>query len=208
MRMEILIFLVVSFPVVVVNESMMSFSRKLSIVALLGLSTVMIICALIRVVGSLTETTEAGNGTAPVWAAYWFIVESCVGLIMASVIVIRGVFITNLVDDDRRKKDSVLQQFGRRFLAIMRLSGSSRSSKSSTQRGDALHDQHKDPSAPRIATQKLHGGTLKTIRSFISGGNRHGHTQDDAPLSIDTIQSLEDMDYHNIRKAEVANHQP
>jgi hypothetical protein len=187
---------------------MMSFSRKLSIVALLGLSTVMIICALIRVVGSLTETTETGNGTAPVWAAYWFIIESCVSLIMASVIVIRGVFISNFVDDDQRKQDSIFQQFWRRVLSILRLTRSARNSGQSPQRSDSFDDQRKDPSALKIATQKFPGGTLKSIKTFISGGKRQSRTQDDAPLSVDTTYDLEDMDYHNIRKAEVTRHKP
>jgi hypothetical protein len=160
----------------------MSISQKLSVMALLGLSTVMIICALIRVVGSFTETTDTRNGTAPVWAAYWFVVETCVSLIMASVIVIRRVFITNPIDDDRRK-DISFQHFGRRV-------------------------PYKDPSAPRITTQKLQGGTMNSVRSFIWGGKRHGQTQDDAMLSIDSAYSLEDIDYHNIRKAEVTKHKP
>lgn len=194
-------------PIIVVNESMMSFSRKLSIVALLSLSTVMIVCSLIRIVGSLTETTETGNGTAPVWAAFWFIVESCVALIMASVIVIRGVFISN-IDDDRRKQDSIFQQFGRRLLSILKLSKSSSNRRWSPKRSDPLHDQQKDGNAPRIATQKPLRGTLQTVRAFISGGKRHSQTQEDTQLSEDTYSGLEEMDYHNIRKAEVAHRRP
>ena len=193
-------------PIIVVNESM-SFSRKLSIVALLSLSTVMIVCSLIRIFGSLTETTETGLGTAPVWAAFWFIVESCVALIMASVIVIRGVSISN-VDDDRRKQDSIFQQFGRCLLSILRLSKSSGSGRWSPKRSDPLHDQHKGGSAPRIATQKSLGGTLQSVRAFISGGKRHSQTQEDTQLSVDTYSGLEDLDYHNIRKAEVAHRRP
>jgi len=202
--------LIVTVPIVVVNQSMMSFSRKLSIVALMGLSAVMVVCALIRVVGSLTETTAAAFGTAPVWAAYWFMVESCVALIMASVIVIRGVFITNPVDDDRRKQDSVFQRFGHRILSVLRLSRSSRSSGRSPQRSDALHGKHEDPSAPRIATQRPLGGTLNTVRTFIWGGKRQSPpaSQDDPLVSVNTTSDLGDMDYHNIRKAEVARHKP
>jgi hypothetical protein len=185
---------------------MMPFSRKVSVVALLGLSTFMIICTLIRVVGSVTETTEAGQGTAPVWAMYWFIIEACVSLIMVSVIVIRGVFISKAVDDDRQKQDSMLQQFGRRLLSILRLSRSS-SSRPSPELSDSLHER-KDTSAPRIATQKVYGGTMNTVRSFISGGRMQHRTQNDAQLSVDTDYSAEVLDYHNVRKAEVSKHMP
>jgi hypothetical protein len=189
---------------------MMPFSQKLSVVALLGLSTVMIVCALIRLVGSLTDTTKSASGTAPVWAAYWFMVESCVSLIMASVIVIRGVFITNSEHDDRRKQDSIFQQFGRRILSTLKLSRYSRSSRRSPQQSDPQKDQSKEPNAPRIATQKLPGGTLNSVRTFIRGGKMHSRTQDDDDvlLSVDTAHVLEDMDYHEMRKAEVTKHKP
>jgi hypothetical protein len=190
---------------------MMSFARKLSIVTLLGLSTVMIICALIRLVGSLTDTAETENGTTPVWATYWFLVESCVSLIMVSVIVIRGVFITNPVDGDERRKtqDSIFQHFSRRILSILRLDRLSKSSRRSDQRSDLpLHDQCKDPSAPRFATQRLPGGTLTTVKTFIWGGQRHGHTQDHGRLSVDTTYGVEDLCYHKIRKAEGTKHKP
>jgi hypothetical protein len=198
----------VSIPIIVVNQSLMSLSRKISVVALLGLSTVMIICALIRVVGSLTERNEMGDGTAPVWLLYWVVVESSVSLIMASVIVIRGVFITNPVDDDRQKENRSFLQPGRRLLSILGFSRSSRSSRPSPQRSDSLHDQRKDPGAPRIDTQKLQGGTMKSVRSVIWGGKKHGQTQDDAMLSVDSAYSLGDIDYHNVRKAEVTKNKP
>jgi hypothetical protein len=127
-------------------------------------------------------------------------VESCVSLIMVSVIVIRGVFITN--DDDREKKqDSIFQHFGQRLLSILRLSRSSRSDL-------PLHDQRKDPSAPRITTQKLPGGTLTTVRTFVWGGRRHSPAQDDGRLSIDSTYGVEDVCYHKVRKAEVTKHKP
>jgi hypothetical protein len=208
-RVEVLIPIVVSIPIIIVKQSMMPFSQKLSVVALLGLSTVMIICALIRLVGSLTDTSKTASGTAPVWAAYWFMVESCVSLIMASVIVIRRVFITNAEHDDRRKQDSLFQQLGRRLLSTLRLSRSSRSSKRSPQRSDQK-DQPKEPNAPRIATQQLPGGTLNSFRTYIKGGKMHNRTQDDDDvlLSVNTAYVLEDIDYHNIRKAEVMKHKP
>lgn len=184
----------------------MPLSRKVSVVALLGLSTFMIICTLIRVVGSVTQTTETGEGTSPVWAMYWFIIECCVSLIMVSVIVIRGVFISSAVDDDRQKRDSILQQFGRRLLTVLGLSRSS-GSRSSPELSDSVHER-KDSRAPRIATQKVHGGTMNTVRSFISGGRMQHRTQNDVQLSVDTDYSAEVLDYHNIRKAEVAKHVP
>jgi hypothetical protein len=198
--------LIVAVPLVILNKSMMPFSQKASLAAMLCLSVAMIICALIRLIGSITDTRKDGSGTAPVWATYWAMVESCVSLIMTSVIVIRGVFITTLIKDDRQKQESILNRFGRRLLSTLRLSGSSgRSGRSRRSPQGSGGDNHGEgPSAPQIPTQGLTRGTLGGVRTFISGGKsgRKGSGQDDMLKSGDTAYILEDLDYHKIRKNE------
>jgi hypothetical protein len=184
---------------------MMPFSRKLSLAAMLCLSVAMIVCALIRMAGSIADT-KTGTGAAPVWDMYWAVVESCVSLTMASVIVIRGVFITTLIQDDRKKQESMFQNLGRRILSTLRLSGSSRSSRRSPQRSGyrSQDDQSNEPNVPKIGTQDLPNVTLSNIRTVIRGGRMPSQTRDDALQSVDTNYVLEDMDYHNIRKAEAS----
>lgn len=196
--------LVVSVPLVILNKSMMPFSQKASLAAMLCLSVAMIVCALIRLIGSVSDTNEEGSGTAPVWATYWAMVEGCVSLIMTSVIVIRGVFIKNLITDDRQKQESMLNRFGRRLLSTLRLSGSSgRSGRSRrSPQGSGGDNAGEGPSAPRIPTQGLTRGTLDGVKTFISGGKRKGSGQDDMLKSGDTAYILEDLDYHKIRKNE------
>ncbi|KAF1993621.1 hypothetical protein P154DRAFT_557648 [Amniculicola lignicola CBS 123094] len=189
--------LIVAIPIVVLNKSMMPFSQKVSLAAMLGLSVAMILCAFVRLIGSVTDTRKDGSGTAPVWATYWAIMEGCIAVIMTSVIVIRGVFISTLISDDRRKQESIMQRFGRRLLSTLRLSGSSGRSGRSGRK-----DHGPGPSAPRIGTQGLTRGTLHGVRTFISGGKRKSATQDDMLKSGDTAFILEDMDYHNIRRNE------
>lgn len=183
---------------------MMPFSQKLSIAIMLCLSVAMIVCALIRLIGSITSTRKNYKGTAPVWATYWAIIEACVSLIMTSVIVIRGVFITNLIHNDRQKQESMLQQFGRRLLSTLRLTGSSRSSRRSPQRSEdhAVNDQPHDSNAPRIATQNLPHGTLSGMKTVISGGKKR-KSQNDTVGSVDTAYMLQDLEYHNVLRNKV-----
>ncbi|KAF2812735.1 uncharacterized protein BDZ99DRAFT_487147 [Mytilinidion resinicola] len=197
--------LIEAIPIVVLDKSMMPLSQKVSIAALLCLSTVMIICALIRLIGSITDTRKDGSGTAPVWATYWAITGSCISLVMTSVVVIRGVFVTNLIHDDRQKQESVMRRLGRRLLSTLRLSRSSRSSRRSPQRsGDQSPDDQggRISAPPRIATQGLTRGTLNGVRTFIGGSKNGSRDRDETLKSVDTAYALENVDYHKIRRNE------
>lgn len=188
---------------------MMPLSRKLSLAVMLCLSVAMIICALIRLVGTIADTRPDGGGSAPVWSTYWAVVEGCVALIMTSVIVIRGAFIAQRIQEDRKRQESIIQRFGRRLLSTLRLSGSSRSSRRSPPR--PIEDQANDyPDTPRIATQGLTKATLSNLKRFVRGGgdNAESGTHQDTLKTLDTAYMLEDINYHTVRRNEAGQHAP
>ncbi|RYP91330.1 hypothetical protein DL770_002564 [Monosporascus sp. CRB-9-2] len=183
------------------KHSVMPFFRKLSLAAMLCLSIAMIICAIIRLVGPITDTRPDGSATAPVWSTFWAITEGCISLIMTSVIIIRGVFIAQVIRDDRRRQDSLIQRFGRRLLSTWRHFESSRSNSRSPPRptGDQFNS---NSSAPRIPTQGLTRATLSNGRGLCSSGNNKSEGQDNVLETVDTASALGDLDYRVVQRNE------
>ncbi|KAH7303052.1 hypothetical protein B0I35DRAFT_447282 [Stachybotrys elegans] len=180
--------LIVSFPLFILKQARMPFSRKFSLATMLCLSIAMIVCALIRLVGTITDTRENGNGAAPAWAIYWGMIEACVAVIMTSVMVIRGVFVSESIQVKTRG-DSFLQRIGRIFSSLF--AGSSRGNNTS---GDIM--------APRLPTQGLTRMTMTDLRRFVGG---HGQTesQDNVLVSVDTEYVMNDLDYHEVQRRQV-----
>lgn len=85
---------------------------------------------------------------------------------MTSVIVIRAVFITKTIQENRVGHDSLWSRAGRRLLSTLRAPGSSTSSNPSSPRASG-EKQEVDSNTPRI-------NTLGGVDSLITGGNeRH-----------------------------------
>ncbi|KAI1123773.1 hypothetical protein F5Y10DRAFT_269780 [Nemania abortiva] len=191
--------MIMAIPIVVLNRSLMPTARKISLAAMLCLSIVMIIIALIRLIGTITDSRPDGNGAAPVWATYWSMVEGCVSLTMTSVIVIRAVFITKAAQKDRRMHDSLWSRAGRRLLSTLRLPGSSASSKRGSPRrsGDSEKVESKPP---KIATQALTRNTLSSVSEFIIDSDGRHQSLDDAVGDGSMDYRLHDLEYNNIQK--------
>ncbi|KAJ2985974.1 hypothetical protein NUW58_g5251 [Xylaria curta] len=171
--------MIVAVPIVILKRSLMPIARKLSLAAMLCLSIAMIIIALIRLIGTITDTRPNGNGAAPAWATYWSVVEGCVSLTMTSVIVIRAVFIAKAIRESRPTRDSLWSRAGRRLLSTLRGPGSSASSKRSSPRASD-DKQEVNPKPPKIATQALARNTLEGMGEFITGGNERYESLDGA----------------------------
>ncbi|RYP77410.1 hypothetical protein DL771_001205 [Monosporascus sp. 5C6A] len=137
----------------------------------------------------------------PVWTTFWAATEGCVSLIMTSVIIIRGVFIAQVIRDDRRRQNSLIQRFGRHLLSTLRHFGSSGSSRRSPPR-PAEDQLNSNSSAPRILQQALTRATLSNVRHLFSSGNNKSESQDNVLETVDTAYALEDLDYHVVRKNE------
>ncbi|KAI0425061.1 hypothetical protein F5Y09DRAFT_322637 [Xylaria sp. FL1042] len=192
--------LIVTLPILVLNRSMMPFARKLSVAAMLCLSVAMIAIALIRLVGTIVDTRPDGDGSAPAWSTYWSLIEACVSVIMTSVILIRGVFIANVIREDGHE-GNILSQLGHRLLSTLRISRSSRSSR----RSPRSSEEHRDieSHAPNIDKQKLPGNAFTNLSRFMRGSNGSCATSDDTFKSVDTAYVLENLEYHRVRKAEI-----
>ncbi|KAI1391050.1 uncharacterized protein F4822DRAFT_171120 [Hypoxylon trugodes] len=184
--------LIVTLPIIVLNLSMMSFARKLSLAAILCLSIAMIICALARIIGTILDTDADGNGSAPTWATFWAVLENCVSVIMTTVITIRSVFINQPIQQERRQQDSALRRFVRRRLPWLR------SGKHGTPRSVECQ-QFVDAGAPKIATLGLTQATMSDVRRFVSGST-DVEREDVTLKTVDTGYTLEHMDYHSIQR--------
>lgn len=67
----------------------MKLSQKIGLAALLCLSIVMVILAIVR----MTGYADHPGVMDPAWSAFWIYVESCVAIIMASVSAVRPLFV-------------------------------------------------------------------------------------------------------------------
>lgn len=123
----------------------MSLARKLSLASMFCLSTAMMVCAFIRMAGTVTETRPDGRGAASSWLVYWSMVEACVAVIMTSVMVIRGAFLSSSFDGSSPQASGKPRLF--RFLSKFGLARSTRESR-------GTNDNHANR-APRIKTQVL-----------------------------------------------------
>ncbi|KAK8129116.1 hypothetical protein PG984_010224 [Apiospora sp. TS-2023a] len=205
--------LIVSLPIVILRLSMMPLARKLSLAAMLCLSIAMIVVGLVRLIGTVATTKSDSLAAAPTWAWYWAEVESCIALIMTSVIVLRGAYVStrpaNPVGHGEKKQDGLIQRFGgqlRSFLRLDRLSPRLWRRNNSPRRSS---DEALEPAPgsgsdapPKIATQHL---TRASMGDLVGCGNDDNITRSDSQTglrSVDTTYIMEDLNYHNIRKSE------
>ncbi|KAI0545254.1 hypothetical protein F4679DRAFT_588663 [Xylaria curta] len=170
--------MIITIPIVILRRSLMPTARKVSLAAMLCLSIVMIVIALIRLIGTIIDTRLDGHEAAPVWVTYWTSVEGCVSVTMTSVIVIRAVFITRATRERSRMHDSLWSRAGRRLLSTLKLPRSFASSKQSSPHSD--DNQKFDSKPPKIATQVLTRNTLSTVNEFIVGGKERHQNLDNA----------------------------
>lgn len=176
----------------------MSAVRKLSLTAILCLSLVMIFIALIRLIGTITESQTDGNKAAPVWVIYWSMVEGCVSLTMTSVIVIRAVFIAKGTQKEKRSYHIPWPRAGRRLLSTLKLPGSFPSSKQSSPRhsGDS---KNVDSKPPRVSTQLPTHNTFHSGNQFVASGDERHQKLNDAEGDSDRgYYRLHDLEYNFI----------
>lgn len=169
---------------------MMDTSQKLSLSAFLCLSLAMIIVTLIRFIGTLTNKNfRMHSGMSVIWPIYWHLLEGCVAVITASVIVIRSVFI-------QRDPSEVRERSGPSFSwlrAKMKLSSSS-------------SGEHTDEGGSRRRSIRglpslLTGATLKGLTNFMGGRSVAEPSRALSPANSKVELTV--LDYHTIRRLEV-----
>ncbi|KAI9154664.1 hypothetical protein HJFPF1_07221 [Paramyrothecium foliicola] len=194
-------FFIISLPLIVVRQAIMPLSRKVSLASMLCLSIAMIICSVVRLVGTITDTQPDGTGSAPVWSIYWGLVEGCIALIMTSVIAIRGVFLNSQNEKPEGTREGTLSRFGRQLVFPFRLFSYSQGNGPNppqSGRQEIPSDTSKMPS------QVLTRATLSGVKKFI-GGQRHGsESQDDVLRSVDRTYALEELDYHQYQRQQAS----
>lgn len=193
---------------------MMPLARKLSLAAMLCLSIAMIAVALVRLIGTVATTKADSLAAAPTWAWYWAVVESCIALIMTSVIVLRSAFVTttqpaNPVGHGEKREDGLIRQFGRRLRSSLRLNGLSRRPRRRNSSPRRSSDEEPKPgpgsgsdAPPKIATQHL---TRASMGDVMGHGNDSYTTRSENHTelrSVDTTYIMDDLNYHNIRRNE------
>ncbi|MCJ1349294.1 hypothetical protein MMC31_007530 [Peltigera leucophlebia] len=94
---------VIIIPILILRTSLMRLSQKIGLAALLCLSIVMVILAIVR----MTAYADPPRIIDLTWSAFWIHVESCVAVIMASVSAIRPLFVNwgrqKEVDEERNR---------------------------------------------------------------------------------------------------------
>ncbi|KAI1738017.1 hypothetical protein F4680DRAFT_450415 [Xylaria scruposa] len=191
--------MIITIPLVILSRSLMPTARKVSLAAMLCLSIVMIVIALIRLIGTIIDTRLDGHGAAPVWVTYWTTLEGCVSVTMTSVIVIRAIFITRGVRERSRARDSLWSRAGRRLLSTLRLPRSFASSKQSSP-PHSDDNQRFDSKQPRISTQVLTNITFSNVNEFITGGKESHQKLDNAMGDAHINDRLRDLEDNVIRK--------
>ncbi|OCL07968.1 hypothetical protein AOQ84DRAFT_294085 [Glonium stellatum] len=185
--------MVITIPVIVLSKSRMRTAQKFGLAAILCLSIVMIVVALIRLIGSVADTRRSNKGTSPVWGTFWEIMEACIAVIMASVIVIRSVFVKNSLPDTRPTGSNMMYRLRQRLLSSLKPLRRSRKREGSDESGPVI--DHDRPAIPSLAITR---GTLKGLKTFIRG-DRRGVKE---LASVDTTYDLEEADYHKVRREE------
>ncbi|KAF2656386.1 hypothetical protein K491DRAFT_678146 [Lophiostoma macrostomum CBS 122681] len=190
--------LVISIPIIVLSKSTMRMKQKVGLMALLSLSVVMIAMTLTRVIGLLATTHSTNkSGSSPVWGFFWAFVEPCVAVIMASIIVIRSVFIKQSILEAQRHEVSLISQIRQRLLASLGFSPKS-SQRVPSERASA-HSGSDNAQISNVHVTRLSLGGLK---AFIRG--EKSKSQMDASSTMgDTHFDLDELEYHNVRRQEV-----
>lgn len=81
--------LVIIIPILILRKSLMKLCQKIGLAALLCLSIVMVILAIVR----MTAYADHPRVMDLVWSAFWIHVEACVAVLMASISVALPLFV-------------------------------------------------------------------------------------------------------------------
>lgn len=177
--------LVVSVPIIVLRNSLLSQSTKLGLAIFLCLSIFMAICAIIRIAGFHYKGVEDDT-----WEFFWQQTEGAVAVMMASITAFRTLFVkqTNNPDDttSRSPAESLLHRLYMRFQSLAR----------------AQPDEKpmSIESRPIFNLPKLPSPIFTGMRTFVRRNNR---TDASAATfaSEDSVFDGSDTGYHAILKA-------
>jgi hypothetical protein len=172
---------VVSVPIIVLRQSLLSRSTKFGLAIFLCLSIFMAICAIVRVAGFHYKGVEDDT-----WEFFWQHTEGAVSVMMASITAFRTLFIkqTNNAENAEDRNTVESSSFHRLFKRFQSLARAQPGEKpTSTQSRSILK-------LPKMPSPNFTG-----VRSFIRGNNR----TDASAATFATLDSVFDGsegDYH------------
>lgn len=213
---------VISIPMMVLSQSLMSRSQKLSYAGFLCLSVVMVIIALIRLIGTLATTRDTNKGSAPIWGTFWEMVEACIAVIMACCLTFRAALSQNANTKQRAAHQDQLRlrsaSLWDRLLSTLHFRTRYRRSPSGTGEEGAIDlnqghehlpikDHIMDHHLPTANITKPTLGLSRLRTLFGSLGGTHSMSENSlvtrGTINVDTEFDLRELDYHEVRRQEV-----
>jgi len=172
---------VVSIPIIVLKQSLLSRSTKFGLAIFLCLSIFMAICAIVRVAGFHYKGLEDDT-----WEFFWQHTEGAVSVMMASITAFRTLFVKQMnnaenIEAQNSVKSLFFHRLFRRFQSLARARPGEKPT--STQSSSVLK-------LPKMPSPIFTG-----VRTFIRRNNR----TDASAATFDTLDSVIDgseADYH------------
>jgi hypothetical protein len=186
---------VVSLPIIVLWNSLLSRSTKFGLAIFLCLSIFMAICAIIRLAGFHYKGLEDDT-----WEFFWQHIEGAVSVMMASITAFRTLFIKQTTNNpenieppnNNTPAETSFHRLFRRFQTLARAQPDE--IPASMQNG------------PVLKLPKLPSPVFTGVRSFIRGNNRT-RTETDASaatsVTIDSVIDGDEVDYHAALKTQM-----
>ena len=167
-------------------------SQKVGVALFLCLSLAMIIVALVRVIGAVTQRSSDGRGTNPTWSTLFMQIEGGIAVTMSSLLVARAFFL------DRSHHVAQSSPWAAVSRALQYLLSRLRIFKDSSRSEGVKTSEDKPMQIPALAMTRP---TLRGVKTFF-GGSSHmsdrAHMLDSEIYSIETSLESADGRYHNI----------
>lgn len=152
----------------------------------------MIVVALVRVIGQLTNTSSDSRGTNPTWGTLFNQIEGAIAVTMSSLLVARAFFLDSRHHVAQRSPWAAISRALYYLLTRLRiLKDSSRSESVKTS----------EDKPRQISTLAMTRPTLRGIKTFFGGSSNmsdRAHVLDSETYSIETSLESANGRYHNI----------
>ena len=170
---------VISIPILLISRVQINLTRKLTLIGILSLSSVMIVIEIVRV----SSANLPHDQTDTVWAVYWCSIEASVAIIMVSMTTFRSIYGMH----HTHRGSTPAESDGSVGLKKSKSSKGSKGSKGSV------------PSKTAVATTQASGGSATFITSALrtnQSARSSNDSQDSLPGPL-VIQGQDDIDTYN-----------
>jgi hypothetical protein len=162
--------MVISIPILVLRQSQLKTLTKIGLCTFLCLSTVMIICAILR--ASMIHYRGAIDGP---WQTFWLHAEACIAVTMASITVYKSTLVGSTEASDKLQS-YLARVFGRDL---------------GNQEGEGAEEK-----AFGLGRVKIEGAKMTGLRTLFGGSKRTRTERHITNVSDATDLDLIETDYH------------